>query len=151
MKDNPILAKVLKNLQPGEITGYGFLGNDDRSLIDIITEDEQHMASLELDYNKVGKYLEHLTEEGKKGLGDPCEVDDFLIVTVWEARGKLACPWEDGLYQKVTTTVRNRINNTIIMYSDLSLHMFTEHHFHEGKGSPFRLAPEVLKNLLFKK
>ena len=75
MVKNPKLNKVIQNLMPGEITAGGFLGDDNRSLLDIIEHDEEKMIALGLDFKEIGLHLNNLMLEGRKGLGSPIDFD----------------------------------------------------------------------------
>lgn len=145
MKMSPELKKAQENMQPGNITADGFLGDEDRPIVDIIEADEEEMNKLEIDYAGLVSLMKYFTEEGKKGLGEPITVDDKYIVKVDETRGFLPCPFEDGIFRKLNTTVTNKNNNLSISYSDLTIHLLEKHHFHQGKGSSFRIEPKQIK------
>jgi hypothetical protein len=148
MKMSPNMRKAQENMSPGVITADGFLGDDKRPLQDIITEDEEMMRYRNLDFDETVKFLKDMMEEGRNGLGEPITVDGKWLVQTTEARGHLACPFEDGIQRKITTVIKNLKNNTTIMFSALSLHLIQKHHFFEGKGSPFRLEPEDLRKVM---
>ncbi|HUV06842.1 MAG TPA: hypothetical protein VMX75_03870 [Spirochaetia bacterium] len=148
MKMPPEYIHAQENMTPGKITADGFLGNDMRPLVDIIEADEERLASLALTFEGIAERLEFLSEEGRKGLGDAITVEGKWLVQVNEARGFLPCPFEDGIFRKITTVVTYIRGNQRIMYSDLSLHLLKAHHFLEGKGSSFRLEPEELAKIL---
>ncbi len=148
MKASPKLQKAQANMAEGLITADGFLGKDDRELIDIITEDEEMIRRNGLDLEEIGKTLMHLMEEGKKGLGEPVTVEEKWLVQTFEARGFLACPFEDGIFEKVSASIENKTNKTKVLVSQLSVHLLRKHHFLQGEGSPFRLKPGTLKDLL---
>ena len=178
MKMSPRFTKAQANMQPGVITADGFLGDDTRDIIDIIAEDEERCAHLGLDLAEVVRTLRYLLEQGRRGLGEPVTVDDTWIVQITEARGHLPSPFEDGIFRKVNAAIeltprviRSAQRATLIhrlatpegrrtsapqgdgggerlFVSDLSIHMIETHHFLQGKGSPFRLDPKQLKNVL---
>lgn len=148
MKMSPELQKAQGNMTPGEITADGFMGDDHRPLVDIIEADEERFQSLGLTFEGTSEKMAHLLVEGRKGLGEPTTVDDRWLVKVDEARGFLPCPFEDGIFRKITATVRHKLSQSTTIYSELSLHLLEAHHFLEGKGSPFRLEPKVLKQVL---
>ncbi|GAB6188708.1 hypothetical protein JCM30566_04470 [Marinitoga arctica] len=148
MKMTPEFQKAQKNMQPGVITADGFLGNDDRNLIDIIIEDEEILSSLNCDIEKIVNKMKELRKKGEKGMGEPITIDKKWEVQVGEARGHLPCPFEDGIFRKVVTKVTNLDNNESIIFSDLSIHLIEKHHFFQGKGSPFRLEPPKLIKVL---
>jgi len=147
-----ILRKVAANLEAGVLTADGFLGRDSRPWVRIIREDSLAFTSLGLDWEAVARRLEEFLLLGSAGLGEPITIEDKYLVRVAETRGMFPCPWEDGLWRKRSATVQ-RLNEGVpagpeLLYSDLSLHLLKEHHFLQGKGSPFRLEPADLKSVL---
>lgn len=148
MKMTPNMRKAQENMAPGVITADGFLGDDKRPLQDIIVESEEQLRHVGIDIDTVVQILKDMMEEGRNGLGEPITVDEKWIVQTTEARGHLPCPFEDGIHRKITTVVRNIEKGESIMYSSISLHLLKKHHFLEGKGSPFRLEPALLKSVL---
>ena len=148
MKLTPNMRKAQENMAPGVITADGFLGDDKRPLQDIIVESEELMRYQGLDIDNVVQILKDLMEEGRNGLGEPITVDGRWIVQTTEARGHLACPFEDGIERKITSTIRNIEKGESLIISSLSLHLLKKHHFLEGKGAPFRLEPSVIKSVL---
>jgi hypothetical protein len=152
MHMSPEYEKAQANMQPGEITSDGFLGNDERNIMEIIAADEEAMAAHDLTFETCAERMRHLIEEGRKGLEEPVTVDGKWIVRVSEARGFLASPFEDGIFRKVNAQVDyapdGKPTGDQILFSELSLHLFEKYHFLQGKGSPFRLEPGLLKKVL---
>ena len=146
MKMSPEYIHAQANMAPGEITAEGFLGTDQRLLADIIEADEEAMGSVNINFQQLGRRMQYLLNEGRKGLGDERTVDQWLV-QVSEARGFLPCPFEDGIFRKLTATVTRQ--GVSLIYSDLSIHLAEKHHFLQGKGSPFRLEPQTIKDILF--
>ncbi len=148
MKMSPAMKKAQENMQPGVITAEGFLGSEEHILRDIIVRDEGEMQRLGLDFDETVSILKHLVEEGRKGLGEPVTVDGKWLVQTWEARGHLACPFEDGIFRKITAEIENKSKKNKIIVTDLAIHLMETHHFLEGIGSPFRLDPEKMEEVL---
>ncbi|MCX7656597.1 MAG: hypothetical protein N2Z76_08750 [Treponemataceae bacterium] len=138
--------QAYEKMKAGVITSIGFLGHDTRPLSDIIAADEELFRALDLDFGVVADRLEQLARQGAVGLGEPITVEGGFVVKSDEARGKLPCPYGDGLYHKNAVSVER--GQEKIIYSDLSLHLLRVHHFCQGQGSPFRLDPLVLKRIL---
>lgn len=153
MKMSPEYAKAQANMQPGVITSDGFLGDDKRPIVEIIQDDENKMEQLHMEFDTTVELMRHLMEEGRKGLGEPVTVDGKWIVQVFEARGFLASPFEDGIYRKVNAQVSMSVNGQEseekILFSELSLHLMEKYHFLQGLGSSFRLDPHDIKGVLF--
>jgi len=135
-----------ERMKAGVITSGGFLGQDTRPLPDIIQADEEMFQALGLDFESVADALTRLEREGARGMGEPTTVDAVWLVKSDEARGKFPCPYGDGLFHKNSVNLERGPDR--IVYSDLSVHLLRVHHFCQGKGSPFRLDPVVLKRIL---
>jgi len=150
---SPEYAKAQANMQPGVITSDGFLGNDNRPIVEIISEDESKMEQLGLSFDEAVERMQHLLDEGRKGLGEPVTVDEKWIVQVYEARGFLASPFEDGIYRKVNAQVSLKSagnpGEKQILYSELSLHLMGKYHFLQGHGSSFRLDPHRIRDVIY--
>jgi len=147
MKMNIDERNAYEKMKAGVLTSTGFLGQDNRPLTDIIEADEELFKALELDFDQVADRLEALARKGAEGLGEPITVEDRYLIKSDEARGKLPCPFGDGLYHKNSVSVQR--DQDSIIYSDLSIHLLRIHHFCQGQGSPFRLDPVVLKRILY--
>jgi hypothetical protein len=136
MKMSPELKRAQENMLPGVITSAGFLGEDTRNLVDIIEQDEETLQKLGIDIEEASRVLHNLLEEGRKGLGEPITVQGKYQVQVTEARGFLACPFEDGIFRKINAEVIHLPTGTNFLFSELSLHLFEKHHFLQGSGHP---------------
>lgn len=151
MKMSPEYQKAQKNMAPGVITATGFLGDDKRPLIEIITEDEERMAKAGLDFEQAAERLRELLMAGRKGLGEPVTVEGRWLVKTDETRGYLASPFEDGIFRKMNAVLElseSEGKPPRLLYSELSLHLMEKWHFLQGKGSPFRLEPDTISRLL---
>lgn len=142
------LAKAYKNMKSGIITKNGFLGNDKRKLTDIISSDEKAIKSLKLNLDKIFKRIEYFKNECEKKLGETIIIDNKWEIKIYEARGFLPCPFEDGIFRKKNIQIKNISKNKIIFFSDLSLHLFKKHHFLQGSNSEYRINPEEIKEIL---
>lgn len=148
MKMAPDYIKAQKNMRAGVISREGFLGTDDRPLMDIIEADEEEVQALELTFDQIAEKMKYLEEKGEHALGEPTTVDGKWMVRSEEVRGMLASPFEDGIFHKSSVHVKHLETNLEIIYSNLSLHLLEKYHFLQGKGSIFRLEPTKLKTIL---
>lgn len=149
MKMTPELEKAYKNMAPGLITAEGFLGTDTRNLADILAEDAQLFKKCNLDPVLLAARMRYFLEAGQRGLGEPVSVDSKWIVSTDEARGKLPCPWQDGVRRKINVTIERKDDGSKCTYTDLSIHLLEAHGFLEGRGSAFRLDLELIKHILY--
>lgn len=149
MKESPQMKAIEAQMQPGVITLHGFLGNDSRSLTEILEDDTAEVRRLGTDHARIAERMRYFRDAGEEGLGEFISIDDHFEVKVESVRGKIPSPFGGpGLYGKTNITLRNtRLNRTLI-YTDISIHLIGSHGFYEGKGSPFRLEPAELVEIL---
>jgi hypothetical protein len=149
MKALEDLKHVQESMMPGVITGEGFLGTDTRPIQDIIAADEQEMTYLGLDFESLGARMRQLLESGAYCQGASTIVGGRWRVVADEVKGEFPSPWNDGLFHKeqVSVTALDFPNDTIT-FNELSLYLIEKHHFFQGRGSPHRLEPAVLKAVL---
>jgi hypothetical protein len=149
MKQSIQMDRIQNDMRPGAITQDGFLGTDRRRLIDILDADEAAVRRLGLTHARVAARMIELRTAGLKGLGLETPVAPHFEIRVDSVRGKLPCPFaHEGIFPKVNTTVTNTRMGRTITYTDLNIHMIERHGFYEGIGSPFRLDPQLLIEIL---
>ena len=140
MKQSPLLDRIQGNMQPGKLTVYGFLGEDDRKLADIIHEDIKNIAAAGVTNNEIADRMQYFTDIASKELGSPVKMDDKYEVSVDDHRGIIPCPFSDNFNTgKRNTRFENIWLGKTIYWSDLNIHMIREHGFYEGEGSFFRI------------
>jgi hypothetical protein len=143
------MKEIQERMKPGVITLDGFLGTDGRNLIDILVEDDAEVKRLNLTHEKIASRMQELRDAGKEGLGDIVVVGPHYEVRVDIARGKLPCPFgHRGLVRKTVIQVRNPEKNREITFTDMNIHMIREHGFYQGEGSPYRVEPGDIVDIL---
>ncbi len=149
MKQTVQMDRIQEKMQPGVYTRDGFLGTDRRKLIDILIEDDEAVKRMDLTHQRIAERLIGLRDAGMRGLGEFINVEPHYEVRVVSVRGKLPCPFGDpGIFPKTNTVVRNTKLDRELTFTDLHIHMVGSHGFYEGKGSPFRLEPAELAEVL---
>lgn len=147
-KKDPRTKQIQEDMAPGSLTLVGFLGDDNRSVDEIIRQDEAVLQREGLEIKDIVKILKSLTFKGTDGLGEPVESGDYLI-TVDHFRGWLYCPFKHKKrVSKRNTTLYDKITGKTLLWSDLSLHLIEDHSFFQGRGSHFRMEPEELIEVL---
>lgn len=150
MKRSPDAKRLEEVLRCSRIVLGGFMGKDPRTLEEVIEVDGVALDRLGISVPELAARMRELTERGKPGLGTPVRVGEQWEVVVNENRGQTICPWPHaGDYQKTVTTVRRLDTGVTARWSDLSLHFIEAHGFFQGRGSPFRLEPRDLVEVLF--
>ncbi len=149
MKETPNQKSQKDKLLPGKFSAEGFLGDDSRSLAEIIEDDLAVVERLGTTLQELAARMRELTDAGKAGLGRQVVIDDKIAVTVTDIMGKIPCPFSDNFRTtKQVTEATNLQNGLTLRWSDLNIHMIGEHCFFEGLGSPFRIDPEKLVGLI---
>lgn len=149
MKQTPIYDRIQQRMKPGVITLEGFLGDDKRALIDIIEADRLTVRNLGVTAEAIASKMEDLKLKALDGMGEFISVDDHFDVRVDTVRGLLPSPFGGkGMYGKVNTMVVNKRLGKSIVFTDLHIHFIKDHCFFEGKGSPYRLEPQDLVEIL---
>ena len=150
MKQTPLEEKITAKMQPGVITLSGFLGSDERHYHEIIEEDEKTLATYGKTAEEIADRLDYFTKKSFDSFMGPVIIDDMYEVETEVYRGKLPCPFSHpGIYRKTVTTLTNTKTGVTIRWSGLNLHLVRQHHFFEGKGSVFRLEPDLLIKTIF--
>lgn len=149
MKQTPAYDQIQEQMRPGIITLDGFLGTDTRNLAEILADDEGRVQRRDKTHAQIAKRMQHFRDLGMCGLGEFMRIDEVFDVRVDSVRGLLPSPFGGpGMYGKVNTTVVNKQMGKQITFTDLHIHFIEDHGFYEGAGSPFRLEPEELIDIL---
>ena len=150
MKKTPQEKRIQQNLQPGVVTLTGFLGNDHRFYQDIIEEDKNMLIELCITPDEVADRLQYFTDLAWDSYDGPIIIDDVYQVEYKSYRGKIPCPFlHPGLFPKGTITLRNLFCQKEICWTPLNIHMIRKHCFFEGKGTPHRIEPNEIIEILF--
>ncbi len=150
MKKSPDIQKLEAVLRASKLSAEGFLGSDTRSLAEIIDSDSSDIAKLGYTAEQLAEKMQHITDLAEKALENWANIDDVYQAKVAEAKGRIPCPWPHLFHcQKRVTVLRNTKTSLEISWSDLNIHLIKEHGFFEGKGSPFRIEPKQLIEMLF--
>jgi len=149
MKQTVQMNNIQARMQPGVITLEGFLGSDNRNLVDILSEDQAAVNDLKLTHQQIALRMLEFKDKGLAGLGEFISVAPHFEVRVDSVRGKIPCPFSDpGIFPKTNITVKNLHTGNEITFTDLNIHMILVHGFYEGHDSLFRIEPANLATVL---
>ncbi len=148
-KKSPQLQRLEEILRSSKLVYRGFMGNDTRSVLDIIDADLAEISKLGITAERIAARMQEITDIAKSGLGNWVQIDENRQAMTEEAKGTLVCPWpHPGKFTKRVTTVKLAGSGQTIKWADLSIHLIAEHHFFQGKGSAFRIEPEKLIRII---
>ena len=149
MKLTPQLKAAQEQMKPGVISRDGFLGTDLRTLADILVADDAEVQRLEMTHRQLAKRMRDLFQAGKKGLGDPIDVEENFEITVTSHRGKMPCPFgHAGIFRKTVITVLNKKLGKTVKFTELGIHLIEKHGFYQGVGASYRLSPQDIVTIL---
>jgi hypothetical protein len=150
MKQGPDVQQLDISLRASTLVAGGFMGNDPRSVTEVIDTDAGELSRLGVTDKELAARMKAITDKAAPAQGTWTEVAPGLEAQVDETRGATPCPWRhQGRYFKRVTTVRRKGSDEALRWSDLGTHMIAKHGFFEGKGSMFRLEPADLVRMLF--
>ncbi|MBW7988736.1 MAG: hypothetical protein FVQ84_01765 [Planctomycetes bacterium] len=150
MKESPQRRNLEHILRSSKFVAGGFMGDDSRSIIEVIDADASQVSRLGYTMEKIAARMQEITDTAKTGLGNWVKVDDKHQAVAEEAKGSLICPWpHPGRYVKRITTVERYDSGETIRWSDLNIHLIAKHGFFEGRGAAFRIEPVKLINVIF--
>jgi hypothetical protein len=150
MKESPQARKLDRMLRSSKLVAGGFMGTDSRSAAEVIDADIAELSKLGFATEQLASRMQEITNKAKGGLGTWVKVDDKRQAMVEEAKGPAICPWpHPGRYVKRVTTVERLDSGETVRWSDLNIHLIAEHSFFEGRGSPFRIQPAKLIDVIF--
>lgn len=148
MKQTKSLLEAEARMRPGRQSLTGFLGDDPRALADVLAADAAAVSRLGATHERLAARLREVLDGGRAGQGDPVVLGD-LEVTVLSFQGRAPCPFgHPGLHRKTEARVRHLPTGRELRYGDLSVHLVAVHGFYGGRGSPWRLEPSALVDLL---
>jgi hypothetical protein len=140
-----------ESMRPGELSSGGFLGKDER-LDDVLKADDETVKRLGLTHEKIADRIEYFIKAVGYPLPEGKLVDEKYLVGGRVFRGGQGCPWDDaGLmmpHSNVDMFVKNQELNETLSFPGGIVHLIREHHFYEGKQSPYRVDPEKAARVL---
>jgi len=151
MKESPKEQKLDHMLRSSVLVAGGFMGTEKRSVSDIIAADLAAMEECGATVEQLAQRMQQITDKAEPGLGTWVQIDSNLRAMTVGAKGALVCPWPHGGRFNKTVTTAERINSgRSVRWSDLNIHLITEHGFFEGRGSTFRIEPDKIIDVILK-
>jgi hypothetical protein len=150
MNNPPHIQKIEAVMRSSKLAARGFLGDDPRSLTEIIDADAATLDRLGYTPEQLAQRMQQISDLAVPRLGNWINLDPRRRARVSEARGFLICPWpHPGKFIKRVTTVQLINTDRSIQWSDLNIHLIGQHGFFEGRNAPFRIEPCQLVEIIF--
>jgi hypothetical protein len=146
------IADLEKDMQPGALSGKGFLGGDEQ-LLDVLVMDNRYVVEkLVLSHQDLARHLHILGALAvKHATTKPFEIAYHgrkLRIKGILSRGFQDSPFKDGTKTNAIATVENLTNGKKLTYSLLVPFMIERYGFYEGKGTPYRVEPSKVLEVL---
>jgi hypothetical protein len=136
-------------LGPSIFSKEGYLGSDTRRPEEIIKADSETLSRLNIDKKKIAAALRSAYVAAERALGNPVDIAPGVSGVHHEARGRISSPFaEDGTFQKGETIVTEKSGGASFTITPLSIHLIEKHGIFQGRGSPYRIEPDLAARML---
>jgi hypothetical protein len=155
----PSIEELESRMRSGAFSRAGFLGPDEK-LEDVLEADAHTLGELALSHERLAEALDHLIAAAEASPARRATVDGRYLVAVELRPGFQICPWAPDPHHAQCTAgqgvrhasmdwqIRNLRTRASMRGPGLAVHLIRDHHFFEGRESPFRLDPPALAQLL---
>ena len=152
------ITKLEQKMRPGVLSAGGFLGYNEK-LTDVIISDNNTLSEIGVSHKQIASKMSELIAQALSSKNNKYKDNNFGV-KVRLYTGFQICPWSENIHQEqcnygtgvrygsVEWIIKNREKRLEITGSGLLVHLIGDHHFFEGKGSPFRIEPKLLCSLL---
>ncbi len=148
MKQAPQQREISKRFLPSKTSGDGYMGNDQRSVDQIITDDAATLERLGITRESLADALESAYLKVRNSMVGEIEIRPGLIAQYHEARGKIPSPFpREGSFEKGDVVLSGKDGEQITV-TRLAIHLIRNHGFFQGQGAPFRIEPEKAARML---
>jgi len=136
-------------MRPGKASHGGFLGKEE-TLEEVLKADDEAVRKLGLTHQQIADRIEYFIIAVQYPTNSGKVVDGNFNVTGISCRGWQDCPWGDRIiqYGSMDFTVENLRTREKLSFPGLIVHLIRDHHFYEGKQSPYRVDPEKAARVL---
>ncbi len=149
MKESPSEKELRERLGPSKFSGEGFLGNDTRAVIEIISTDLALLERTGITAEQIADLFTEIYDKAVKGFGAEMEVLPGIYGKYNESMGKIPSPFTgEGVFPKGEVIIKNMDSGDEIVITTLSINLIKNHGFFQGRGSRYRIEPEKAAALL---
>jgi hypothetical protein len=148
------IADLEKDMRPGALSRGGFIGKDEKLLSVLAMDNRYVVEERKLTHQELGRHLRILGGIGLKLKAVAKKSEPFLYhgrrfqVSVLVSRGAQPSPFEDDTKSGANATLYNLDNGKKLDYALLVPEMIERYGFYEGKGTPYRVDPRKILEVL---
>lgn len=140
-----------EKMRPGNLSNGGFLGTDER-LDEVLKADEESVKALGLTHEQIADRLAYFVKAAGYPSREGKLVDGKYLVGGVAYRGGQKCPWGDAGFMMPSSSIDLFVKNLSLgeqlNFPGAIVHLIREHHFYEGKQSPYRVDPKNATRVL---
>lgn len=149
MKKTPEDKFLETNLRPSKFSGEGFLGDDQRSVDEIIASDLRRLEEIGRTVDELVVLLTDAYNRTRAGLGDEVELFPGVVGKFYGSMGRIPSPFRgDGVFEKGEAVITDKAGKKAIIITKLGLNLIEKHHFFQGVGSRYRIDPLTVFQML---
>lgn len=149
MKESPRDRAQRINLGPSKFSGEGFMGNDPRTVPEIVADDQRALDAAGVSRETLVKSLREAYARAREELGNEVEVAPGINAVFHESMGRIPSPFRaDGSFEKGDVVVANTARAESITITALGISLIEHHGFFQGSGSPYRVEPLAAARVL---
>jgi len=148
------IADLEKDMRPGALSRGGFIGKDEKLLAVLAMDNRYVVDERKLTHQELARHLRILGGIGFKLKAVKQKSKPFLYhgrrfqISLMVARGLQPSPFEDGTKSGANVTLFNLDNGKGLQYALLVPEMIERYGFYEGKGTPYRVDPRKILEVL---
>ncbi len=141
MKESPQDQSLHARLEASKFSAGGFLGEDHRTVDEIIVDDERTLDELGVTQEQIADALQEALGKAKAAYGNEVEIRPGVTALFYESMGRIPSPFRgEGVFEKGEAEIKNSSGQSLRV-SPLSIHLIRLHGFFQGKGSAYRVEP----------
>ncbi|HPJ39926.1 MAG TPA: hypothetical protein PLT75_15905 [Spirochaetota bacterium] len=149
MKQSPDQSDLMKNFSPSKFSAGGFLGNDTRTIGEIISADLKVLEKNDIEKEALAGTLQSWYDRAKAAMGGETDIAPGVTAMYHEARGKIPSPFRgEGTFEKGDVVLREASSGKEVVLTCLSIHLIRAHGFFQGKGQRFRVDPADIIDII---
>ena len=148
------IAQLETDMRPKKLSGSGFMGLDEK-LLDILVADNRYVVDeLGLSHQELARHLHALAAIAEWQNRHDKTGEEFVYhgkrfkVLVEHSKWSVRSPFADGTKSGSNATVTNIETSKRTRYGLLVPYMMERYGFYEGKGTPYRLEPRTVIEVL---
>jgi hypothetical protein len=135
------------SMRAGALSLDGFLGSDTRTWDAICRQDHDAVLAAGTTHRDIAAALQRILDRVAGAYGTPIDITPTLRATFHESMGRIACPLGCGVYPKGEVELVC-VTGQQWRFTPLSVHLISEHGFYQGHGSPYRIEPAEIVEVL---